>query len=208
CLLAYLLAMDGEFEAARAEYRRGSALLEDLRSGVMSSFASIAAARIELLADEPEEAAARLEEAYDVLGRIGERYFRPLVGALLADALLAVGAEARASEVVTETEAQADPDDTETQAVLRAVRARLCASSDAADLALELAREAVELTAATDASVMRANALSAFADVLARTGRLSEADVALAEARMLYAEKGNLAAVARLPQWAAGAAGS
>jgi class 3 adenylate cyclase/tetratricopeptide (TPR) repeat protein len=202
CLLAYLLAMAGEFEAARAEYRHGSALLEDLRSGVMRSFASIAAARVELLADQPGEAAEKLEDAYEVLGRIGERYFRPLVGALLADALLAVGATARASDVVTEAEAMADPDDTETQAVLRSVRARLCASADAADLAVELAREAVDLTAPTDASVMRANALVALADVLARTGRLSEADVALAEARTLYELKGAVAAVSRLSAFA------
>jgi len=202
CLLAYLLAMAGEFEVARAEYRHGSALLENLRSGVMRSFASIAAARVELLADQPGEAAEKLEEAYEVLGRIGERYFRPLVGALLADALLAVGATARASDVVTEAEEMADPDDTETQAVLRSVRARLCASADAADLAVELAREAVQLTASTDASVMRANALVALADVLARIGRLSDADVALAEARTLYERKGNVAAVSRLSAFA------
>jgi len=138
-----------------------------------------------------------------MLGAIGERYFRPLVGALLASALLAVGATARVSDVITEAEAQADPDDTETQAVLRAVRARLCASADAWELAFELAREAVELTASTDAPGMRASALETLAEVLSRSGRVHEAGAALAQAYALYEQKGNLAATARLGRRAA-----
>ena len=203
CLLAYLLAMNAEFDAARAQYRHGGGLLDDLRSGVMSSFAAIAAARVELLAECPDEAADKLQTAYDTLGAAGERYFRPLVGALLSSALLSVGASARASDVVTEAEREADPDDTETQAVLRSVRARLCASVDASDLALELAREAVELTAGTDAPVMRASALETLAEVLSRSGRLLEAGAALAEAHALYEQKGNLAATGRLGRQAA-----
>jgi hypothetical protein len=198
CLLAYLLAMSADFDAARRECRRGAALFEDLPNSVLSNFASIAAARVELLASCPDDAAETLQDAYDTLGTIGERYFRPLVGALLADALLSVGAAARALEVVTETEGDADPDDTETQILLRSVRARLAASADAAEVAVELAQEAVRLTATTDAPVMRANALVALADVLARSGRRTEADCALAEARALYTAKGNVAAVAKL----------
>jgi class 3 adenylate cyclase len=199
CLLAYLLAMNAEFDAARDEYGRGGALLDDFGAGVMSSFATIAGARVELLARRPEDAATLLETTYDSLGRIGERYFRPLVGALLSHALLEVGSPARASDVVTEAEAQADPDDTEAQVILRSVRARLCAASDASDLAFELAREAVALTEPTDAPVMRANALATLAEVLAAAGPASDAESARAEARALYEQKGNLAAATRLP---------
>ena len=199
CLLGYLLAMNAEFDAAREEYSRGAELLDDLAKGVMSAFATIAAARIELLAARPDEATRKLQELYDSLGELGERYFRPLVGALLAHALLGQGALDEASGVVTEAEQLADADDTETQVLLRSVRARLCAEADASELALELAREALELTADADAPGMRADALVAFADVLTATGSAFEGAAALTEARALYERKGNRAAAAQLP---------
>src|SRR5581483_5003941 len=130
CLLAYALGMDGRLEEAREQYLRGRALFEDLGGGLLRNFATIAAARVELLAAEPGKAATILQAAYYELGTIGERYYRPLVGALLAHALLLLGAVDQASRVVTEAEELADPDDTETQVLLRTVRARLCASAD------------------------------------------------------------------------------
>jgi hypothetical protein len=52
---------------------------------------------------------------------------------------------------------------------------------------------------------MRANALETLADVLVRSGRLPEADQALAQAWALYEQKGNLAATERLRRQAAAA---
>jgi class 3 adenylate cyclase/tetratricopeptide (TPR) repeat protein len=204
CLLAIMLAMNGEFDAAREEYHRGGALVDALGGGVMGGFVAIASARAELLASSPEQAEKRLRDGYDALGLIGERYFRPLVGAWLAHTLLELGATDRASEVVGEIEAQADPDDIEAQALLRSVRARLCASADAIDLALELAREAIGLTGTTDAPVMHANALVTLAGVLVSAGQEADADAALGEARQLYEQKGNLAAAAWLRAAATG----
>jgi hypothetical protein len=206
CLLAYLLAMNADFDAARDQYSRGAELLDDLAKGVMSAFATIAAARIELLASKADEATRKLQALYDSLGQIGERYFRPLVGALLAHALLATGAMDQASGVVTEAEEQADADDTETQVLLRRVRARLCAAADASELAVELARQALELTAAADAPGMRADALVTLAEVLSATGYASEGAAALADARALYEQKGNRAAAGQLPTAATDAA--
>src|SRR3954447_744188 len=205
-LLGYLLAMNSDFDAARDQYSRGAELLDDLAKGVMSAFATIAAARIELLASRPEEATRKLQALYESLGQIGERYFRPLVGVLLAHALLAHGAVDQASRVVTEAEEQADADDTESQVLLRSVRARLCAAADDSELALELDREALELPAAADAPGMRADALVTLADVLSATGYVSEGAAALADARALYEQKGNRAAAGQLPAPAADAA--
>ena len=196
CLFAYLLAMNRDFDQAREQYLRGGSLFNDVGGGVLSNFATIAAARVELLAAQPAEAALKLQTAYDELGTIGERYYRPLVGALLAQALLLVGAIDQASTVVTEIEELADPDDTETQVLLRTARARVCASADALDLAVELAREAVELTAAADAPAMRAGALATLGEVLAAAELASDAEAALGEARALYERKGNRAAAA------------
>src|SRR5439155_23630666 len=83
CLLAILLAMNGDFDSAREEYLRGGALVEALGGGVMSGFVTIASARVELLAARPERAEQQLQAGYDSLGLLGERYFRPLVGAWL-----------------------------------------------------------------------------------------------------------------------------
>src|SRR5262249_21793492 len=205
-LLGYLLAMNSEFDAAREQYSLSAEILDDFALGVQSGFGTIAAARIELLASRPEEAMRKLQPLYQTLGQIGERYFRPLVGALLAHALLAHGALDQASGVVTEAEEQADPDDTETQMLLRSVRARLCAAADASDLAVELAREALALTVAADAPGMRADALATLADVLSATGYADEGAAALADARALYEQKGNRAAAGQLPAAAADAA--
>jgi hypothetical protein len=198
--------MNADFDAARDQYSRGAELLDDLARGVMSAFATIAAARIELLASRPEESTRKLQALYDSLGEIGERYFRPLVGALLAHSLLAQAAVDQASGVVTEAEEHADPDDTETQVLLRSVRARLCVAADASELAVELAREALELTADADAPGMRADALVTLAHVLSATGSASDGAAALAEARGLYEQKGNRAAAGQLPAAATDAA--
>src|SRR5262249_32413188 len=206
CLLALMLAMNADFDAARDQFSRGAELLADLAGGVMSAFAAIVAARIELLASRPDEAREKLQASYNSLGLLGERYFRPLVGALLAHALLASGAIDQASAVVAEAEEQADPDDTETQALLRSVRARLCAAAGATELALKLAREAVEATAAADAPSMRAGALVTLAQILADAGHPAEGASALAAARALYEQKGKRAAAGQLPAAAADAA--
>jgi hypothetical protein len=198
--------MSADFDAARQHYRWGAELLEDVSGGVMSAFATIVLARIEFLASKPDEARRRLEATYDSLGLIGERYFRPLVGALLAHALLILGEIEPAGIVVAEAEEQADADDTETQALLRSVRAQLSAAVDEQELALELAREAVELTEATDAPGLQADVLVSLADVLSAGGRTAEGAAVLADARALYDAKGNRAAARQLSAAAADAA--
>jgi class 3 adenylate cyclase len=198
CLLAYLYAMKSDFAAADADYRAGAALLEDLAGGVMSAFATIAAARIDLLAGVPDAAAAKLQGVYDMLGQLGERYFRPLVGALLAHALLVVGAVDDAATIAVEVEEQVDPDDPETQVLLGCVRARLSVAGDAAEVALERARDAVEAAATTDAPGLQALALATLGEVLAEVGGESEARAAMGRALALYERKGNVAAAAQL----------
>jgi len=57
---------------------------------------------------------------------------------------------------------------------------------------VRLAREAVEIVAATGSLRARADALVDLATLLRADGRETEADAALAEAVTLYEEKGNL----------------
>src|SRR5262249_23827415 len=114
-----------------------------------------------------------------------------LVGALLAHTLLSLGALDDAATITAEVEEQADPDDPETQVLLRCVQARLSVSD-------ERAREAADLAATTDAPGLQALALSTLGAVLADLGDESEARAALGRALALYERKGNVAAAAQL----------
>jgi class 3 adenylate cyclase/tetratricopeptide (TPR) repeat protein len=73
CSLAVLLAMQADFDAARAEYRDATRILEKLGGGVLTAFATIAAARVETLAGRPEDAVGDLGMAFEALGGLGER---------------------------------------------------------------------------------------------------------------------------------------
>lgn len=196
--LADLLAMRLAFDEARHEYTHAKKLLEELGGGVVTTLATLAAARVELLAGRPEDAVGVLRPAYDELGSIAERYFRPLVGVMLAEALFELGEVDEAERTADDAAELADPDDIETQARLRAVRARLAGVHGDAAAAVDLARQGVEVTREPDAPVMRADALAILAEALLGAGVVDEAEEALAEARALYRGKGDDASVARL----------
>src|SRR5207244_3132172 len=101
CSLASLLAMANRIDEARIEYAAARELLADL-GGALPAYASITAAGVELLAGNATEVADDLRPVYSNLGRLGERFFRPLVGALLAEALQRSGDTARAAAQVDE----------------------------------------------------------------------------------------------------------
>jgi class 3 adenylate cyclase len=191
--LAVLLALDGDVAAARDHYRRARDMLLDI-GGLLAAHTSLTAGRVELLAGDPAAAEEALRQDYDALGALGERYFRPLVGSLLARALLELERADEAVEIVDEVRAEAADDDVETQAQWRLVQARVAAERGARDEAGRLAGEAIALLDETDAPVVRAEARLDAAIVVAAAGRPDEAATRLREAAELYALKG-----ARLP---------
>jgi tetratricopeptide (TPR) repeat protein len=77
--------------------------------------------------------------------------------------------------------------------------ARLAAHRGQLEHALTLASEAVERSEHTDQVNPRAGAWLTLAEVLRASGRAEEADAAVAQAIAIYEQKGNLAAIARLP---------
>ena len=202
CSLASLLAMANRIDEARIEYAAARELLADL-GGALPAYASITAAGVELLAGNATEVADDLRPVYSNLGRLGERFFRPLVGALLAEALQRSGDAARAAAQVDEVAEEADASDVETWALLDGVRASVLISSDEPAAAVEAAQRAVNLLADTEAPGARAHALVRLGESLAAVGRQTEARRTLQTARQLYERKGNLAAAARLAVTAA-----
>jgi hypothetical protein len=144
-----------------------------------------------------------LRVVYGDLGRLGERFFRPLVGALLAEALQQAGDMAGATAQVAEVAGEADASDVETWALLDGARAAVLAAAGESTAAVAAAQRAVDLLADTDALVARAQALVRLSQAMAAAGRQAEAAVTLRSARLLYEQKGNVAAAAQLGETAA-----
>ena len=71
--LGHLHAMQGEFTAAREEYRRGRAMLEELGWVFLAALTSLDSGPIEMLAGDPVAAEAELRADYETLDRLGER---------------------------------------------------------------------------------------------------------------------------------------
>jgi class 3 adenylate cyclase/tetratricopeptide (TPR) repeat protein len=183
--LACLVALNGEFERARAHYRQGRAMLDDLGASVLAASTSFMLARIELLADDPQAAERDLRSDYERLEVMGELFFRTSVAAMLAHALYAQGRIDEAEALALEAEALAAQDDIEVEALCRSVRAKVAAQRGAFAEAVQLATEAVELLPRQEAPLMRAEALLDQAEVLLAAGDRDAARDALEEARDL-----------------------
>jgi len=192
--LAQLYAMTGELARARELSTRAGELLRDLGATVLATRTSCSSSRIEFIAGDPEAAEAMLRADFDALTAMDERYFRPLIAALLAKSLVALDRLDEAEAIAELAAELSSEDDIEAQALVRSVQANVHAAHDRPELARSLAREVVELVAQTDSPVLRADALVDVADALA--GSAAERRLALEEARSLYAGKQHLAGVA------------
>ena len=190
CSLSYLEAMRGNFDRARELYTRARTMFTEVGAAVLAAHISLTSGRVELLAGDAATAEAELRRDYETLGQMGERYFRPLVAALLAQSLYAQGKYVEAGTLAEEARELADEDDIETQGLWRAIAALVRAGAGDAEEAEALARESVVLLRKTDAPVMQADMLLHLAIVLKERGQLEEAGAVLEEASSLYRAKG------------------
>jgi class 3 adenylate cyclase len=190
CSLSYLEAMRANFDRARALYAQARAMFVEVGATVLAAHTSLTSGRVELLAGDAAAAEAELLGDYEALGEMGERYFRPLVAALLAQALHAQGKLAEARSFADAARELAGEDDIEAQGVWRAVAARVRSADGEVEEAEALARESVELLRRTDAPVMQADVLLHLGLVLKERGQLDEARAVLGEAAALYRAKG------------------
>ena len=196
--LGRLHAMEGRFDAARRLCTHGCRLLDDRGGSVIARATSIAGpARVELLAGRADVAEEQLREDYERLAEMDERYFRPLVAAVWAQALVALGRLEDAERAAAAAAELASPDDVETEALWRCVRARLAATRGDRDEAVALAEQGVSLLRATDAPAMQADALLDLAEVLHFAGREVDAAAAASEARLRYGLKGHIVGATR-----------
>jgi tetratricopeptide (TPR) repeat protein len=128
--------------------------------------------------------------------------------ALLAQALVAQERMDEAERYVALAAELADEDDTTSQALWRISRARIRASQDLPNEAVELADAAVALVAGTAAIDLQGDIHTGYGAVLLRQARVEDAVRHLDLALGFYERKGNLAAAeavrAQLAQVAVG----
>ncbi len=172
---AVLEALRGRMDAARRMVASARRTVDQLGLAHRRLETEVAAGLIELLDGEAEAAEALLRPAYEELRDRGLGGEAAQAAALLGRALLIQGRDDEAEAAAAEAEALAGSD---LRAAIswRDVRAEAAVRRGEMDLALDLAREAVELAAATDALLLVADARLALATVLWATGDRAAAE--------------------------------
>ena len=195
-VLAGLRAMQGDFDEARSMYSQARSVHEELgRHFRVATVASLIAAEIEQLADQPDEAVSILRWSFDTVRQMGAMSATATIAGFFADALSVAGRRAEALEISSFAEKHAPESDVVVQVLWRMARARALAEQDstAAD---DLARDALARARDTDWPDLQARALVCLAHVI---GPGDEQSSSFAGAREVWERKGNVAAVARLP---------
>jgi len=191
--LGALEAMRGRFSQAREYVRRGDAVLTELGSPLDVSYASSFLSLVEFL--EGNFAAAEAVYRAAAEAALNESY-RIVYRDNMAFAILAQGRLEEADELACLTEHADYPPGNPFGSTWRRIRARVLAARGRHEHAIRLAREAVDLMAATDALHDRAETELDLAIVLRTAGRHDEATAAAARAIHLWELKGNTVSAA------------
>jgi tetratricopeptide (TPR) repeat protein len=169
-----LEALRGRTDAARRMIASSRKMVEELGITHRLLQADAFAARIELLEGNAAAAERGLRRAYEGLRDLGLGIDAAGAAALLARALLAQDRAAEAEALSHESEALAG-DDLQAAIAWRGVRAEALARRGEHAAAVELARAAVEIAAATDALLDHADARLALAAALRAAGHNDDA---------------------------------
>jgi hypothetical protein len=195
-ILAVLHSMTGAFDESRRLLGRSRTRWADLGHKVNLAGLEVYAGIAELIAGEPELAAADLRRGYAAVEEMGEQELLSTIAALLARAELFGGDPVEAGRLTRVSEETAASDDIVSQALWRGTRARLAAAEDAI-AAEELAREAVELALQTDFLSLQGDMLLDLAHVLACTGQAEAAAETAAQGAERFALKGDVVSARR-----------
>jgi tetratricopeptide (TPR) repeat protein len=182
----------GHFAEARDELAEAQRVARESGNRVWRAATALHRGKIELHAGNVAEAALALRDGHDLLGELGAGGARTTSATLLADALLRLGRDEEADEVLDVSDKIAHPDDPDPQVRSRAVRAQILAKRGDLAQAERLAHEAVEIAARTDFIVLHGDALLALAKVLRASGAAEESNAALQEALALFERKENV----------------
>jgi tetratricopeptide (TPR) repeat protein len=192
--LAWARAMQGQFKEARELAARARKILEDFGMRLRISLVSETSGAIEMLAGDFRAAVREFQSGFDLTTEVGELGFRSTVAALLAHALFNQGSVDDAETYARISAEEAAEDDLASQVLWRTARARIAVTTAQSGDAEQLARDAVELVAASDDINMHADALVDLGEVLWAGPHKDSAKTALTDAIGLYEKKGNIVA--------------
>jgi hypothetical protein len=187
--------------------RTSRGLFDELGLAVDAATMTIQAGHVEFLAGDPAAAEAELRRGYEVLDRLGDRYWLPSIAALLAHAIYAQGRIDEAAGFAGVAADKARVDDIDAQSLWRSAQAKLRAYEGDYAAAEELARQAVTLLEPTDALLARIAALADLAHVCDAAGRRADAAAAVGGALDLAVAKGSQVLVSRLSELASAPTG-
>jgi tetratricopeptide (TPR) repeat protein len=186
---AVLETLRGRAEAARRMIASSRRMVEELGITQRVLEADLFAGLIELLEGDAPAGERWLRTAYDGLRAQGLGIDAAQAAALLGRALLAQGRVAEAEAISRESESLAG-DSFKAAIAWRGVRAEALAARGEHAAAIEFARAAVEIAAATDDLLDHADARQALAIALRAAGRAAEADAEARRAAELWEAKG------------------
>ena len=194
--LGKLLAMQGQFEAARDAVREATDVTREAGMLVEAAATSQSVAFVELRAGAPDAAEVVLRNGIDELDRLGNRSYRGTTALLLADRLAARGAYEEASRWCAEVRGTLNEDDLTDVIGINAVEGFLRAVAGGHDEGVQLSARAVEVAATIDMYEPKARAYEWHARTLALVGKPAEAREAAATALAIYEAKGDAPASA------------
>jgi tetratricopeptide (TPR) repeat protein len=193
---AGLRAMLGEFDEAREVFVESRRIGKAFGLEAWLAALPLYSGPVELLDEQPADAARQLRRAYDALERMGDRSRRATTAAFLAQARYEQQLDDDAMKFARKSRGLAGADDVFTQVIWRGVWAKLIARAGDCEGALALAQDAVERAAESDGLNLQGDSLLDQAEVL-RVCDPSSARAAAEQARERYDGKGNVAAVRR-----------
>jgi DNA-binding SARP family transcriptional activator len=194
--LAALEAMTGAFDPARERLERARQTFVEYGDDFVPDLVQ-EAARVELLAGQPDRAADLLRPACDDLRRSGDRAWLATMTATLAETEYSSGRYDEALSLARAADEAAVADDVIVQSAWRRVCAKALARTGAHRDAHRLARAATELLEPSDWLSEKGGALLDLAEVLDLGGLEQEALVAAEEALELLQRKQNTVAAER-----------
>ena len=196
--LGQLYAMRGDFDEGRERVDAARRLVDEMGQRVHAASLAVDLAEVELRANDPAAAEGALRSASSALEEFGETYVLATVAGLLGRALLERGQLEEAEAESRRAERLAAADDLDANVRWRSLRASVAARQGSGQTAVQLAREAVELSRGAEAPLMTASALAVLAEALAESGDEAGAAEALQESMSLYEAKGDVVSADRL----------
>ena len=127
CMLASLRAMNGELDTARSLYQQGRDMLRDLGEGVRAAASAIHVALVELRGGDLARAEREVRADYEFLERAGENYHRQVSPRFLAQIIRDQGRDDEALALLETAEKLSAPNDVQSQALWRCVKAPILA---------------------------------------------------------------------------------